>query len=94
MLKDLDQHCTFISDSGFREFKEDLQQEFGGVGMYVGLDPDTKTLMVLAPMPNTPAYEAGLRVGDLIVSIAGEPTEGKSQFGRGHRIAWPRRRDG
>ena len=79
MLKDLDEHCTFIYDSGYREFKEDMQQEFGGVGMYVGTDPKTETLMVLAPMPNTPAFNAGIRAGDLIVSIAGEPTTGKKQ---------------
>ena len=79
MLKELDEHCTFISDSGFQEFREELQQEFGGVGMYVGTDPETEMLIVLAPMPKTPAYEAGIHVGDLIVSIAGEPTAGKSR---------------
>ena len=79
MLQDLDKHSVFISDSGFREFTEDLQQEFGGVGMYVGMDQETETLMVLAPMPNTPAYRAGIQVGDLIISIAGKPTVGKSR---------------
>ena len=79
MLKELDEHCLFISDSGFREFKEDMQQEFGGVGMYVGLDPETETLMVLAPMPNTPAFDSGILAGDLIISIAGQPTAGKTQ---------------
>ena len=78
MLKDLDKHSSFISD-GFREFKEDLKQEFGGVGIYVRMDPETETLMVLATKPNTPAYEAGVQAGDLIVSIAGEPTVGKSR---------------
>jgi len=77
MLEGLDRHSVFISDSGFREFKEDLQQEFGGVGMYVALDPKSEMLMVLAPMPNTPAHESGIRAGDLIVSIAGKPTVGK-----------------
>ena len=79
MLKDLDKHSTFISDSGFREFTEDLQQEFGGVGMYVGMDPETETLMVLAPMPNTPAHRAGIQVGDLIISIAGKTTAEKTR---------------
>ena len=36
--------------------------------------------MVLAPMPNTPAYESGIQAGDLIVSIAGEPTLDKAQW--------------
>ena len=79
MLKDLDVHSSFISDSGFREFKEDLEQEFGGVGIYVRMDPETETLMVLATKPNTPAYEAGILAGDLIVTIAGETTVGKSR---------------
>ena len=79
MLKDLDVHSSFISDSGFREFKEDLEQEFGGVGIYVRMDPETETLMVLATKPNTPAFEAGIQAGDLIVAIAGEPTVGKSR---------------
>ena len=43
------------------------------------MDPETETLMVLATKPNTPAYEAGVQAGDLIVSIAGEPTVGKSR---------------
>ena len=77
MLKDLDEHSLFISGAGFKSFDEDLRQEFGGVGMYVEVDPQSKMLMVLAPMPNTPAFESGMQVGDLIVSIAGEPTEGK-----------------
>ena len=76
MLKDLDRHSSFISD-GFQEFKEDLEQEFGGVGIYVRMDPETETLIVLATKPNTPAYEAGILAGDLIVSIAGEPTVSK-----------------
>lgn len=79
MLKGLDEHSSFITDQGFREFKEDMQQEFGGVGMYVGTDAETKMLMVLAPMPNTPAYEAGIQVGDVIVSIEGQPTAEKSR---------------
>ena len=35
MLQEMDEHSSFISDSGYRDFKEDLEQEFGGVGMYV-----------------------------------------------------------
>jgi carboxyl-terminal processing protease len=79
MLKEIDRHSSFISDQGFREFREDMQQEFGGVGMYVGTDPETNMLMVLAPMPNTPAFDAGIHVGDVIVSIEGQPTAEKSQ---------------
>ncbi|MEL7497093.1 MAG: S41 family peptidase [Planctomycetota bacterium] len=77
MLQDLDEHSVYISGQNYKSFDEDLKQEFGGVGMYVEVDPKSKMLMVLAPMPNTPAFESGMQVGDLIVSIEGEPTYGK-----------------
>jgi len=80
LLRGLDEHSIYISDQGFKAFNEDMKQEFGGVGIYVETDPKTKMLMVLAPMPGTPAYEADIRVGDLIVSIAGEPTADKARF--------------
>lgn len=79
MMEDLDEHSMFFSGELFSSFDEDIKQEFGGVGMYVESDPNTKRLFVLAPMPNTPAYEAGLRAGDQILTIDGEPTEGKSR---------------
>lgn len=79
MMEDLDEHSMYISGEMFQVFDEDIRQEFGGVGMYVETDPQTKQLFVLAPMPGTPAFEAGLRAGDRIEKIDGEETAGKSR---------------
>ncbi|MFK7766968.1 MAG: S41 family peptidase [Mariniblastus sp.] len=79
MLEDLDGHSMYISGDMFTMFDEDMKQEFGGVGMYVENDPETKQLVVLAPMPKTPAFEAGLKPGDQIVSIDGNVTKGKAR---------------
>ena len=79
MMEDLDGHSMYISGDMFTMFDEDIKQEFGGVGMYVESDPETKQLVVLAPMPKTPAFEAGLKPGDQIVTIDGAPTKGKSR---------------
>ncbi len=76
MMEDLDEHSMYISGDMFKGFDEDIRQEFGGVGMYVESDRNTKRLFVLAPMPDTPAYEAGLRAGDQIATIDGEDTAG------------------
>ena len=75
MLKQLDEHSMFISGDDYRNFDEDMRQEFGGVGMYVENNPTTSRLFVLAPIPGTPAFEAGLQVGDEIVEIDGANTE-------------------
>ena len=76
MVKDLDEHSLYITDEMFRAFNEDLNQEFGGVGFYVDSDPSTKRLTVLAPIPDTPAFKAGIRSGDVIAEIDGTSTEG------------------
>ncbi len=77
MLEDLDEHSIYISGEMFKVFDEDMKQEFGGVGMFIEKDPRTNNLMVLAPMPGTPAFEAGLKPGDQILTIDGEPTNDK-----------------
>ncbi len=47
--------------------KEDLQGEFGGVGIQLGFVD--KTLAVMAPLKGTPAERAGVKAGDLILKI-------------------------
>jgi len=47
--------------------KEDLQGEFGGVGIQLGYIDDT--LAVMAPLKGTPAEKAGIKAGDLILRI-------------------------
>lgn len=76
MLKSLDEHSAFISGDLYRVIEEDMHQQFGGVGMYVDNEPGTNNLVVLAPIPGTPAYEAGILSGDWIVDIDGTSTVG------------------
>lgn len=79
MLKDLDEHSMYLSGEVFQMFDEDMRQEFGGVGVYVEMDPRSKRLTVLAPMPNTPASDAGFQPGDQVVEIDGKSVDGLDQ---------------
>jgi len=73
-----DPYSRFISPEELREFNESLNQEFGGVGMEVSQDPETRRLKVVAPLYETPAYRAGIRAGDEILRIGGRGTQGLS----------------
>jgi len=73
-----DPYSDFISPRNLPEFQEILDQEFGGVGMEVALDPKTKQLTVMSPLVGTPAYEAGVRAGDKILQIDDQSTQGMS----------------
>ena len=79
MLGTLDENSEYFSGQNFTAFDENLHQQFGGVGMYVAVDPKTTELVVLAAMPNTPAAKAGLQSGDAILAIDGQSTTGKSR---------------
>ena len=54
MLSDLDQHSTYINTSQWKSFKKQIEGKFGGVGMTVEVDEDSKRLKVVAPMVGTP----------------------------------------
>lgn len=75
MLLELDPYSTYISREELAQFNQRVEQEFGGVGIQVQIDPSTRRIMVISPLPDTPAYNAGVRAGDLILEIAGEDTE-------------------
>lgn len=78
MLTKLDPYSSYISPEDLARFNQEVEQEFGGIGIQVQLDPQTKRLMVMTPLPGTPAYRAGILAGDAIMEIEGKSTEGFS----------------
>ena len=71
MLGRLDPYSSYIAPKQYLEFKSDIDQEFGGIGIIVSPDPKTKRLMVLSPVVGTPAHRAGVLAGDTIVKVDG-----------------------
>jgi carboxyl-terminal processing protease len=78
MLQNLDPHSSFINTGEWRQFRRQIEGKFGGIGIQVGLDQENGRLRVIAPMVNTPAYDAGVLAGDEIVEIDGQSAEGMS----------------
>ncbi|MHB1426325.1 MAG: S41 family peptidase [Gemmataceae bacterium] len=74
-LERLDSHSAYITPREYKQFEKQSKGKFGGVGIQVGLDRLTRQLSVNSPMPGTPAYEAGILAGDLILKIDGKATE-------------------
>ncbi|MDX2037022.1 MAG: S41 family peptidase [Isosphaeraceae bacterium] len=76
MLSDLDPHSAFIDTTQWKAFRKKIDGRFGGLGITVGLDQRSNRLRVVAPMVGTPAYDAGIVAGDIILDIDGISTEG------------------
>lgn len=69
-----DPHSGFLSPQDAIEFNADLSGEFEGIGARVDVNDDG--LVIVAPFPGTPASEAGLLPGDLVLEIDGVSTQG------------------
>ena len=79
MLHVLDPHSNFYDPKAFAQMREDQHGNYYGVGMSIQPQPDKNGVIhvvVLAPFEGTPAFKAGIRPGDMIMSIDGKPAEG------------------
>lgn len=76
MLDELDPYSSYIDPDQLTKFNQDVEQEFGGIGIQVQIDPETKRIVVISPLPGTPAYKAGVKAGDVIMEIEGQSTKG------------------
>jgi len=69
MFNTLDPHSTYMNPEEFRELTEFTSGEFGGIG--VSIEKKDGYITVVSPIEGTPAHEAGLNTGDIIVSADG-----------------------
>ena len=72
-----DPYSAYMEPSTYKMFISNLQGSFEGIGAQVGMSKDNKP-MIIAPLENSPAIKAGVRTGDIIISINGKSTEGLS----------------
>jgi len=65
-----DPYTVFLPPDGNKMVQEDLQGNFDGIGIQIGYIGTQ--LAVIAPLPGSPAEEAGIKAGDLIAVIKDE----------------------
>jgi carboxyl-terminal processing protease len=73
MLKSLDPHSDFLKADAYRELREEMDGKFGGIGIQI--EQRDGRVVVIAPIADTPSERAGVRRGDQIVKVDGQPIE-------------------
>src|ERR1700752_4789293 len=74
MLQTLDPHSSFMDPRSFAQMRERQEGRYYGLGITINVVNDDVT--VFNVFEGSPAYQRGLRRGDVIVLIEGETTKG------------------
>lgn len=76
MLSSLDPHSSYLNAEDFKEMRESTNGEFGGLGMEVTMEDGF--VKVVSPIDDTPAFDAGIKAGDIITHLDGKVVLGLS----------------
>lgn len=74
MLFGLDPHSAYLDADAFKDLQVSTQGEFGGLGIEVGMEDGF--VKVVSPIEDTPAFNAGIKAGDLIIKLDDAPVKG------------------
>ena len=88
MLHVLDPHSNFYDPKAFAQMREDQSGKYYGVGMTI--QPQGSKIVVVAPFEGSPSYKAGIRPGDVIVSVDGKSTENADSAAVASMLKGPR----
>ena len=77
MLSNLnDPYTRFLDPKEFNQMRIDTSGELTGVGIQIVKDKESDSLIIISPIDGTPAYEAGIKARDKILSIDDVSTKG------------------
>lgn len=70
-----DPYTVFLPKENADDFKEQVNGAFEGIG--AGLNIDDGGVVIIGTLPSSPAEKAGLKAGDHVIAVDGDPTIGK-----------------
>ena len=73
MVRTLDPYSQYMTEKDYKDMKTETQGSFGGVGIRITIQ--NNELTVVTPMPDTPAYYAGILPEDKIIKIDDKSTQ-------------------
>jgi len=74
MLMGLDPHSAYLTEDAFQNLQDTTTGEFTGLGLEVGMEDGY--VKIIAPIDGSPAAEAGLQSGDVILKLDNVPVKG------------------
>lgn len=78
MISALDPHSGYLNAKQYHDMQNETEGKFGGLGIEILIEKEG--IRVISPIEDTPAQRAGLKPGDLIISVDGDPISNMSDF--------------
>lgn len=77
LLRTLDPHSSFFATTDYSRLQEEQQGKYYGLGITIRAESpgSGRVLVVEPPAPGTPAYKVGMKAGDIISKIEGQPID-------------------
>lgn len=75
-----DPYTRYMDEEEYEEMLNSGTETYGGLGVHITYDIDTQGIVILGIMPNTPAEEADLKIGDIILSVDGTVVNSKTYY--------------
>jgi len=69
-----DPYSSYLDPQEYEEQSKSLEGEYTGIGTWV--DTSGNLLVIISPMPNSPAEKAGMKTGDEVVKINNQDVTG------------------
>ena len=76
MLASMDPYTNYYAESDMEDVKMQVLGQYGGIGSLI--HQEGTNIYVAEPYEGLPAHKAGLKIGDRILAVNGESTEGKN----------------
>lgn len=73
MVSNLDPHSAFLDHTMYNDLEEMTTGQFGGLG--IEIEESNGFIKIVTPIDDSPAFNAGIKPGDIIVKIGDVPTK-------------------
>ena len=78
MLTRLDPHSDYMDQDQYQQMTAVTRGQFGGIGVELTLEG--KVPEVISPIDGTPAAEAGIQAGDVVLAANGAPVNNAEEL--------------
>lgn len=70
-----DPYSQYYTEEEFKSLQEQTSGSFVGIGVYIGINPEDNNITIISPIEGSPAYKAGIKSGDIVLSVDGESVD-------------------